>query len=478
MPRLIFRVFATCGLAVASGGAAAAEPRSPEKIVAEFCVSCHNQNLVGSPAPNLVDALWTHGGSDDVILHNIRQGFPASGMQAFEGVLSEEELRPLLRYIRDLGREYAAGRIRHPTPPASVTVAGERHTFRLETYVSELETPWGIAFLPNGEILVTEREGRLRLIRNGRLEPAAIAGTPEVWVKHDGGLLDVIAHPDYARNGWLYLAYSEAGPVPETSMTVVVRGRIREGRWVDQQGVFRAPPGRYHPGSIHYGCRFLFDRQGRLFFTIGERGRPEEAQDLASPSGKIHRVFDDGRIPPDNPFAGREGAWPSIWSLGNRHVQGLQFHPETGKMWATEHGPTGGDELNRIDGGRNYGWPITSNGTDRRLAFVPSPAGMEPPRAHWTPSVAPAGIEFYTGDKFPRWKNHLFIGCLGGEQLKRIETAGDTVVHQEIVFKGMGRVRDVVTGPDGLIYLVLNTPGRIARLIPADDQPAVAPPAN
>jgi aldose sugar dehydrogenase len=252
------------------------------------------------------------------------------------------------------------------------------------------------------------------------------------------------------------------------SMTVVVRGKIRDGRWVEQQEIFRAPPKYYYSGWIHYGCRFLFDRQGHLFFTLGDRGKPEEAQDLTSPLGKIHRVFDDGRIPPDNPFARRAGAWPSIWTYGNRHPQGLQFHPVTGKMWATEHGPTGGDELNRIEGGRNYGWPVVSNGTDRRLQFQTTREGMESPLAHWTPSVAPSGIEFYTGNKFPRWKNHLLIACLGGEQLKRIETDGDKVTHQEILFRGMGRVRDLVTAPDGTIYLALNAPGRIARIVPEE----------
>lgn len=478
MPRLSSCFYTLAALGVASSPLVLAVARSPEQIVAELCVSCHNQNLVGSPAPNLVDNLWTHGGSDEAILRNIRQGFPASGMQPFEELLSAEEQRSLVRYIRTLAKEYAAGRITHPAPPASVEVASERHTFRVETYVDGLGTPWGIEFLPGGDILVTEREGRLRVIRHGRLEPAPIAGTPVPLVKQDGGLLDVIAHPDYARNGWLYLAYGESGPVPDTSMTVVVRGRIRDGRWVDQEDIFRAPPERYYPGWIHYGCRFLFDDRGHLFFTIGDRGKPEDSQDLASPSGKIHRVYADGRVPADNPFVGQAGVWPSIWSLGNRHPQGLKFHPETGKLWATEHGPSGGDELNRIDRGANYGWPINSSGTDRRLQFEPPRAGLVPPVAHWSPSVAPAAIEFYTGDRFPRWKHHLFVACLGGEQLKRIELAGDTVRHQEIVFRGMGRVRDVVTGPDGLIYLALNTPGRIARIVPSDGPAPAAPTAR
>ena len=469
MPWLLLRASFSCGfLLVLAADLAAAPPRPPAVIVAEFCSNCHNQNLVGSPAPNLVDGLWTHGGSDEAIIRNIRQGFPEAGMQPFGEVLTDDEIRSMVRYIRTLNVEYEAGRIKHPIPPASVIVSSELHALRVETYVSDLETPWGIAFLPNGEMLVTEREGRLRVIQHGHLQPAPIRDTPHAFVKQDGGLLDVIAHPDYAHNGWVYLAYCEAGAAPGVSMTVVIRGKIRDGRWGEQQEIFRAPPQRYYPGWIHYGCRFLFDRAGHLFFTIGDRGKPGDAQDLSSPCGKIHRVFDDGRIPPDNPFVGTAGAWPSIWTYGHRHPQGLDFHPITGKMWASEHGPSGGDELNRIEGGRNYGWPIVSSGTDSRIKFEPSRPGMDSPLAFWTPSVAPSGIGFYTGDKFPQWKNHLFIGCLGGEQLKRIVTDGDRVVHQEIVFRGMGRVRDVVTGPDGLLYLALNAPGRIARIVPDD----------
>lgn len=462
-----FRVLASCTFLAAIGSTVAgAEPRTPTEIIARFCVTCHNQNLVGSPAPNLIDALSLHGGDDQSILRSIRQGYPQAGMQPFEGVLTDEEMQGMVRHIRELQKEYAAGRIKHPKPPATVLVKSEHYNLRVETFVDDLETPWGIAFLPNKDMIVTEREGRLRVIAKGKLDPQPIRDTPNVFVKQDGGLLDVIAHPDYAKNGWLYLAFSEAGPAPDLSMTVVVRGKIRDGRWVEQQEIFRAPPERYYTGWIHYGCRFLFDREGHLFFTIGDRGKSDDAQDLSSPCGKIHRVFDDGRIPPDNPFVGRPRAWPSIWTYGNRHPQGLQFHPVTGKMWATEHGPTGGDELNRIEGGHNYGWPIVSAGTDRRMKFEATQPGMDLPLAHWTPSVAPSGIEFYTGDKFPQWKNSLFIACLGGEQLKRIETDGDKVTHEEIVFRGMGRVRDVVTGPDGLIYLALNAPGRIARIVP------------
>lgn len=462
---LVIRRLAALLLTVAS---CAAATRDGAAIAATYCAPCHNQNLVGSPAPNLIDNLWLYGGNDQSVLKSIREGFPAAGMNGFAGVLSEDDMRAVLAYIRAQAPLYAEGKIKHPTQPRSVDLTSEKYPFRLETFVDGLETPWGLAFLPDGRILVTEREGRLRVIEHGKLTPIPIRGTPKTYVRQDGGMLDVIAHPNYARNGWIYLAYCDTVPGPDLSMTVVVRGRIRDGAWVDQQELFRAPTERYYPTHIHYGCRFLFDHDHHLFFTIGERGHPEEAQDLTNPLGKIHRIMDDGRIPPDNPFVHRAGAWPSIWSYGHRHPQGLMWHPITGKLWETEHGPTGGDELNRIEPGQNYGWPIVSLGTDRRMRFEREHAGMVSPLAAWSPSVAPSGIEFYTGDKFPLWKNSLFIACLGGDQLKRIETDGDKVVHQEILFRGYGRVRDVVTGPDGLLYLAIERPGRIARLVPKD----------
>jgi glucose/arabinose dehydrogenase/galactose mutarotase-like enzyme len=443
-------------------------PRAPEKIVAELCANCHGPQLTGGSGPNLLDAFWNHGNDDASITRTIQRGYPESGMPPLGDALTAPEIAALVGYLRTQGEAFAAGKITLPTPPAAITLNSERGAFRLETVVANVDTPWGIAFLPDNRIAFTERPGRLRLVENGRLRPEPIAGTPAVFLHQDGGLLDVIAHPDYAKNGWLYLAYTDEGTVAGTSMTVVVRGRIRDGRWVDQQEIFRAPPAHYHTSYIHYGCRFLFDREGHLFFTLGDRGESAEAQDPASPCGKIHRVFDDGRIPPDNPFANRPGACASIWSYGNRHVQGLQFHPVTGKMWATEHGPNNGDELNRIEPGHNYGWPTISMGTDRAAHIEgTSRAGMESPLAFWTPAIAPSGIEFYTGDKFPQWRNQLFIAALAGQQLRRVETDGDRVTHQEVLFSGMGRVRDVVTGPDGFLYVAFNGPGRIARLVPA-----------
>jgi glucose/arabinose dehydrogenase len=452
----------------------AAEPRDPVQLSTELCVGCHGVNLAGAIAPSLIDSIWKTGSDDESILRAIRVGNPQANMPAYATLITADEEKALLAYIRRLGRQYALGGIPvNVPPPDSVTINSERHSFRLETVASgSLDTPWGIVFLPDGRMLISDRIGLIRVIDKGVLQSEPIRGTPKPFVRQDGGFLDLIAHPDFQRNGWLYLAYTELGKAPRSSMTVVVRGRIRDGAWVDQTDIFRAGQEYYNiDDTSHYGCRFLFDPAGHLFYTIGDRGKALEAQNLLSPFGKIHRVTDDGRVPSDNPFVGNAKALATVWSYGHRHVQGLQYHPVTRQLWATEHGPRGGDELNVVVKGRNYGWPVISQGQPQGREVIEGTAreGMESPIAWWTPSIAPAAIEFYSGDKFPRWRNSLFIASLVGRHLRRLETDGNKVVHQEVLFSEMGRVRDVVTGPDGFIYLALNNPGRIARLVPASD---------
>ena len=365
--------------------------------------------------------------------------------------------------------------------PDGQVVRSEKQTFRIEVLVRDLETPWALAFLPDARLLITERPGRLRIVERGKLLPA-VKGTPVVWEKQDGGLLDVEIHPQYARNGWIYLSYSETLPghtavagTDPPSMTVIVRGRIdKANEWSDQQVIYRAPASVYNTSNAHYGSRFAFDRDNRLFFSLGEKQAIMDSQDLSKPTGKIHRVNDDGTVPKDNPFVKRPGAVPTIWSYGHRNPQGLAWDPVTGKLWESEHGPSGGDEINIVEPGRNYGWGVITMGTEPSITKREEP-GMEQPIVHYTPTIAPTGMTFYTGDKYPGWKNSLFVAALAGQQLRRLETKGNTVVHQEKVFGEFGRVRDVGVGPDGYLYVLLQRPGEVlsqstsgllARLVP------------
>lgn len=457
-------------------------PRDPfAQTYTDYCAACHGSNLTGGRAPTLFDDTWRVGGDDVSLMKSIREGLPGTEMPPFKDVLTEADIKGLIGYLRRQTTlvEKNASRARNPV---NQIVRAEQHTFTFEVVAEGLATPWGMAFLPDGRMLVTERPGTLRLIDNGKRLPKVIDGTPAVWTEQDGGLFDVAVHPDYAQSGWIYLSYAEPGE-NDTSMTSIIRGRIQSGRWVDQETLYRAPAELFFPTNVHYGSRFLFDREGHLFYSIGDRGHDTDAQDLSRPNGKVHRVNDDGTAPRENPFVGREGALESIWSYGHRNPQGLALHPVTGALWAAEHGPIGGDELNRIEPGRNYGWPLVTSGRLGKRAVATAPPrqqeGLEAPIAHWTPTIAPSGIAFYTGDRFPEWKHDLFVSGLAGEALRRLETNGDEVVHEEVLFKDFGRVRDVATGPDGHLYVALNvpgvklsdtTPGMIVRLVPTDER--------
>jgi glucose/arabinose dehydrogenase len=445
------------------------------KTYATYCNGCHGSSLSGGRAPTLLDDEWRFGGGDAEMRQSITEGRPGTEMPPFKSVLSETEIADMVRYVRALAVRARTSAARAQRPAGQV-VTSEQHAFKLDVVADGLTSPWAMAFLPDGRMLVTERSGALRTIEKGVLQPKAIEGTPAVWTQQDGGLFDVEVDPAYARNGWIYLSYAEAGP-NDSSMTVIVRGHIKQGKWIDQQVLYRAPESGYWASNTHYGSRFIFDKQGHLFYSIGDRGRDVDAQDLSKPNGKVHRINADGSTPRDNPFVGRADAQASIWSYGHRNPQGFAFHPVTGKLWEAEHGPTGGDEVNRIEPGHNYGWPLVHFGVPPAAAANANGAAMDPPIVHWTPSIAPSGITFYTGDRFPKWKNHLFVTGLGGEALRRLVTDGDKVIEQEVVFSGFGRVRDIVTGPDGHLYVALSipgvrlsdtTPGLIVRLVPAD----------
>jgi glucose/arabinose dehydrogenase len=347
------------------------------------------------------------------------------------------------------------------------------HRLRVETIADGLDHPWAVAQLPDGRFLVTERRGRLLLIDKPGTAPREVAGVPAVVARGQGGLLDVALHPGYAENGWIYLAYSK--PVGEGSLTAIARGKLQDDRLTELEMIFDPPSDQATGSGSHFGCRMAFDGRGRIFFSIGDRGGPTNAdnlaQSLASVTGKIHRLHDDGRVPADNPFVSRKDAMPSIWAYGSRNAQGLVYDTGSGRLWETEHGPRGGDELNIIRKGANYGWPLAGYGINYSGTTITknkSLPGMEDPVVQWTPVIAASGLALYRGDKFPRWRGNLFAGGLASEKLVRLELSGATVTEQEIVLQDTGRIRDVRSFDDGFLYVVYDEPGKVVRLVPAD----------
>ena len=358
------------------------------------------------------------------------------------------------------------------TLPARADVfASEEHAFRVVTVATGFDHPWGLAFLPDGRLLVTERSGRLRTVTAGRLDPIPIGGVPRVRASGQGGLLDIALHPGFPENGWVYLSYA-AGQWQRAG-TEVARGRLRGNRLEEVEVLFRALP--KSGGGRHFGSRLRFAPDGHLFVTLGERGDRHRAQDPGDHAGSIVRLRDDGTVPPDNPFVGVDGARPEIYTVGNRNVQGLAFHPGTGTLFAHEHGPRGGDELNIVRAGVNYGWPVISYGREYTTGVPvgegPRRDGMAQPVHQWTPSIAPSGLTVYDGERFPGWRGNLFVGALKFRLLARLVLDGERVIHEERLIEGRyGRVRDVRTGPDGLIYLLTDAPapyGALLRLEPA-----------
>jgi glucose/arabinose dehydrogenase len=354
-----------------------------------------------------------------------------------------------------------------------------QHDYRVVTVAEGLVQPWAIAWLPSGDALITERPGRLRIVRGGKLLPQAVEGVPAVVFQGQGGLLEVAVHPNFAANKFVYLTYSKAKADGTGATTALVRGTFENDRLANVQQLFES----VSTGRGHFGGKIAFDGKGHLFLTLGDRQVPPEgnleahpAQDLSNHHGKVVRLHEDGKVPADNPFASRTGARPEIWSYGHRNVQGIAIDPATGNVWTNEHGPQGGDELNLDRPGRNYGWPVIGFGvnytTGKAIHDGTHREGMEQPLHIWVPSIGISGAMFYTGDRFPGWKGNLFIGGMAGEQLGRVVIAGEKVVSRETILPGVGRIRDVRQGPDGYIYLVTEDrdgkPTPVVRLEPVE----------
>jgi glucose/arabinose dehydrogenase len=347
-----------------------------------------------------------------------------------------------------------------------------RQAFKVETFAQGLAFPWGMAFLPDGRALVTERPGRLRLVGKEGKVSAPLVGVPEVAAGGQGGLLDVALGPDFAASKAIFLSYAE--PRQGGSATSVARARLEldgdGGRLEDVKVIFRQQPAAF--GFMHFGSRLAFARDGNLFVTLGERGQRDKAQDRGTHYGKVVRIRPDGSPPPDNPFVGKAGVQPEIWSWGHRNPQSAAIHPATGKLWTVEHAARGGDEVNIPLAGRNYGWPVITYGRDYsglKIGEGTTKAGMEQPVYYWDPSIAPSGMAFYTGSLFPQWQGNLFVGALRGQALHRLVLDGERVVGEEVLLEDLGeRIRDVRSGPDGALWLLTDNPrGRVLRLVPA-----------
>ncbi len=355
------------------------------------------------------------------------------------------------------------------TPLCLPAAAQETTKIATETLASGLKNPWGLAFLPDGRMLVTERAGRLLLVASNG-EKTRIEGTPDVYARGQGGLLDVATDPDFASNRFVYLSYAETGAMGVG--TAVMRGVLSEDfkKFEKKQVIFRQAP--KVSGNNHFGSRLVFARDGKLFITLGDRfAQRDSAQDLGTTIGKVVRINKDGTIPEDNPFVGRAGALKEIWSYGHRNIQGAALHPDTGALFTAEHGARGGDELNKPEAGKNYGWPVISYGVNydgSKIGEGTEKPGLEQPLKYWDPSFAPSGLAFYTGDRFANWKGDLFIGGLSGMRLVRVDMDGEKPGAEEILLGDLGeRIRDVVQGPDGLLYLLTDDQdGKVLRLTP------------
>ena len=344
------------------------------------------------------------------------------------------------------------------------------YDLRVVTVAKDLEYPWGLAFLPDGRMLVTEREGAIRVVaRNGRVS-RPLKGAPAVYASGQGGMLDIALAPDFETSRAVYFSYAEPGEGGAGTAVARARLDLADNRLSELEVVFRQVP--KSSGGRHFGGRLVFARDGRLFITVGERGERDRAQDFTINRGQVVRIEPDGSIPADNPFVGKAGFRPEVWSYGHRNPQGAALHPATGKLWVHEHGARGGDEINVPEPGRNYGWPVIAYGRHYfggKIGEGTHKAGLEQPIHYWDPSIAPSGMAFYTGDKFPKWRGNLLVGALKYQLVARLVLDGEKVVEEERILEALDeRIRDVRQGPDGFIYLLTDAdPGRILRVEPA-----------
>ena len=447
--------------------------RSGEAIYQTFCATCHGMNLEGGKAQSLIKEVWQFGSQRYAMRDHVNFGIPTVGMPAFGAALSSEEVDNVLDYVvsKQGTKPSANPSVRREVPKEIDT---ELNTLAVVVLVSEgLNIPTGIEFVDDRRALITERPGGLRWLVDGELDPKPILGLPPTWYFRDAGMLDLALHPEYEDNGWIYIANSD--PIGDSkdrkapAMLQIIRGRIDGHKWIDQELIFSVPHEEYTVSSVHFGARILFDTEGYLYFSTGDKGVPENSQDLFSAQGKIHRLNDDGSVPKDNPFYNHPTRHKSIYTYGNRNPQGIDQHPETGEIWATEHGPMGGDELNVVRPGLNHGWPIATYGKNHDGTIISEKTeypGVTPPIHYWVPSIATCPIAFVSSARFPEWKHNLLLGALKYQEIRRLVIEGGQVVKEETLFQGYGRVRELKFGPDGALYALTNDPDQLLRFAP------------
>ncbi len=431
-----------------------------------YCAGCHGEQMNA-----FVDRKWKHGNEKADLFKAIKHGYHDEGMPGFDSAFTDDEINELAAYITK-GIENVK---RYDFSNASVKsniFKTESGTVKLDTIVKGIDVPWGMAFLPNGDMLVTERSGKFyRVTKNKSLQ--IISGTPEVFNEGQGGLMDVELHPDFKNNNLIYLSYSISKKNNDEvlSSTAIMRAVLKGNEIIQQKIIYEALP--YEKTKYHYGCRLVFGKDGYLYFSIGDRGdQNKNPQDISNSLGKIHRIKDDGSIPADNPFINTPNAVASIYSYGHRNPQGLALNPQTGEMWSNEHGPRGGDEVNLIKKGANYGWPVISYGINYDATTFTNKIeieGMEQPLLYWVPSIAPSGMAFVKGGRYKAWEGHALVGSLRFNYLNLCKIQDNKIVGEEILLKNIGRMRDVRVSPDGYIYVAVEKPGGIFRLIPVNN---------
>lgn len=434
----------------------------PEENYNNYCSSCHGQNMRA-----FVDRKWKYGKSKTDLIKSIKVGIVTEGMPAYDTTFTDQEIDALAEYILDGIKDRSRYNTTADSTPKYYESKGMR--VRVDTVVNDIGIPWGIDVTADGTIFYTEREGALNIkYPDGRVQK--VSNTPKVRSRNQGGMMDVALHPDYENNGWVYLSYSKMKTVGAENLgtTAVIRAKVKNGQLTDIEDIFEAMP--YVNTSHHYGCRLVFSDAGYLFITVGDRGKRDLfPQSLNNSAGKVHRVHTDGSIPKTNPFVDTPDAQGSIWCIGNRNSQGLVLHPETGYLWENEHGPRGGDELNRILPGHNYGWPVASYGINYNgttfTDITSSPEFIDPVNV-WIPSIAPSGLAVVEGDKYPAWTGDILTGSLRFNYISRVRVDGDEVEEEEMILRNIGRVRSINMGADGYLYVGVENPGRILKVVP------------